>query len=210
MNMPPPGSGLFVSVDGPGGVGKSTVCAAAAGLLTGQGMRVHLTREPSPTPLGELIRAGTGEYHGMALACLVAGDRHHHLASEIRPRREAGEVVLSDRYLPSSFVLQRIDGLAWETIAALNEGADVPGLAVILLADPAVTAARLDRRGGHSQFEAMPDAAATETALYHDAARRLAGQGWPVCQTDTTARTPDELAAGIAAQILAICQQENR
>jgi dTMP kinase len=209
MTAAPPGScGPLVSVDEPGGVGKSTVCAAVTGLLTSHGVPVRLTREPSPTPLGELIRAGTGEYHGMALACLVAGDRHHHLASEIRPRRAAGEVVLSDRYLPSSFVLQRIDGLPWETIAALNEGADVPGLAVILTADPAVTTARLERRGGHSRFEAMPDTAATETALYHDAARRLAGQGWPVCQMDATVRTPDELAAGIVAQILAICQRE--
>jgi len=71
-----------------------------------------------------------------------------------------------------------------------------------------VTAARLDQRGGHSRFEAMPDAASTETALYDDTARRLTRQGWPTCQIDATVRTPDELAASIAAQILAIRQQE--
>jgi dTMP kinase len=184
------------------------VCAAVAGLLTGHGVRVHLTREPSPTPLGELIRAGTRVYYGMALACLVAGDRHHHLASEVRPRRDRGDVVLSDRYLPSSFVLQRIDGLAWETIAALNEGADMPGLAVILTADPAVIAARLEQRGGHSRFEAMPGAAATEAALYDDTARRLASEGWPVCRVDATTRTPGELAADIAGRILTGRQPE--
>lgn len=117
-------------------------------------------------------------------------------------------MVLSDRYLPSSFVLQRIDGLAWETIAALNEGADVPGLAVIMTADPDVIAARLHQRGGHSRFEAMPGAAATEAALYDDTAKRLTSQGWPVCRIDATTRTPGELAADIAGRILAGCQQE--
>jgi hypothetical protein len=65
--------GLLVSIDGPGGVGKSTLAAAVAKQLTDAGTGVHQTREPSPTWLGEMIRAGTGTYRGMALACLVAG-----------------------------------------------------------------------------------------------------------------------------------------
>ena len=117
MKSPGPArTGLFVSIDGPGGVGKSTLAATAARELTARGLQIHLTREPSPTPLGEIIRSGTGIYRGMALACLVAGDRHHHLSSEIRPHRDAGEIVLCDRYLPSSLVLQRIDGIDWQTI----------------------------------------------------------------------------------------------
>ena len=77
--------GLFVSIDGPGGSGKSTVAALVTAHLARRGLAVRQTREPSPTPLGQLIRASTDEYAGMALACLVAGDRHHHLAAEIGP-----------------------------------------------------------------------------------------------------------------------------
>jgi dTMP kinase len=197
-------AGLFVSIDGPGGVGKSTLATAIARHLAGGGRPVHVTREPSPTPLGDVIRAGTGDYHGMALACLVAGDRHHHLAAEVRPRREAGQIVLCDRYLPSSFVLQRIDGLAWPVIAALNQGADVPDLAIILYADPAVIAGRLAQRGGHSRFEAMPDSSQTESALYHQAAQHLTSEGWPIWCTDSAAATPDQLAAAVTARILAL------
>jgi Thymidylate kinase/Radical SAM superfamily len=90
--------GTLLSIDGPGGSGKSTVAAIAAEMLTGHGLAVHETTEPSRTPLGKLIRAGTDEYTGMALACLVAGDRHHHLAAEIRPALAAGQVVICDRY----------------------------------------------------------------------------------------------------------------
>jgi len=118
-----------------------------------------------------MIRASTDTYRGMALACLVAGDRHHHLATEIRPRLQAGFTVISDRYLPSSLVLQRMDDVDQETIWQLNKGAEPPDLAVILNATPAVLGGRLARRGGtHSRFERQPDGPAIESALYQDTA----------------------------------------
>ena len=116
--------GIFVSIDGPGGVGKSTAARLICEQLTAQGRQVCLTAEPSRTPLGEMIRASTDTYCGIALACLVAGDRHHHLATEIRPQLHAGAIVISDRYLPSSLVLQRMDGVDQDTIWQLNSGAE--------------------------------------------------------------------------------------
>src|SRR6185437_411501 len=107
-------AGLFVSIDGPGGSGKSTTVSLVCQQLTAMGLPVHATTEPSRTPLGNLIRAGTYTYQCMSLACLVAGDRHHHLAADIRPQLYANSIVISDRYLPSSLVLQRMDGLSWE------------------------------------------------------------------------------------------------
>ena len=121
--------------------------------------------------LGEFIRTGT--YTGMALACLVTGDRHHHLTAEIRPSLAAGQIVLCDRYLPSSLVLQRMDSIGWDVIIQLNQGADRPHLAVILNGSPPVIAARLAARGRHSRFERQPGSTQTESALYHDTAARL-------------------------------------
>ena len=163
-----------------------------------------MTAEPSPTPLGQLIRASTDTYHGMALACLVAGDRHHHLAAEIRPHMESGAIVLSDRYLPASLVLQRMDGLDWETIWKLNTPVEVPGLAVILNAEPEILASRLAGRGAHSRFERLATGPVTESGLYHDAAALLVSVGWPVCAIDTTASTPDEVAAIVTDRILTL------
>lgn len=197
--------GLFVSIDGPGGAGKSTTTALVGEQLMARGLRVHATTEPSPTPLGKMIRASTNSYRGMALACLVAGDRHQHLATEIRPHRQAGAIVLCDRYLPSSLVLQRMDGVAWETIWQLNAGADPPDLAVVLNATPAVLAARMIGRGGaHSRFERSPDGPATESGLYQDTVSRLTDLGWTIRAIDTTSRTPKDVAAIVAEQILAL------
>jgi dTMP kinase len=197
-------AGILVSIDGPGGSGKSTVAAITAEILIGHGLAVHETTEPSRTPLGKLIRAGTDEYSGMALACLVAGDRHHHLAAEIRPALAAGQVVICDRYVPSSLVLQRMDGISWDVIRQLNDGTSHPGLAVILNADPEAIAARLNARGGHSRFERQPGSSRTESRLYHDTAQRLAGEGWPVCVIDVTARTAREAAMIVSERILAL------
>jgi dTMP kinase len=195
--------GILVSIDGPGGAGKTTVASLTAGLLAGRGLVVHETAEPSRTPLGRLIRAGTDEYAGMALACLVAGDRHHHLAAEIRPALATGQVVICDRYVPSSFVLQRMDGIGWDMIRRLNEGTDRPGLAVILNAAPEVIEARLNARGRHSRFERQPGASRTESGLYREAAERLArDEGWPVCVVDVTERTAREAAMIVSDRIL--------
>jgi dTMP kinase len=197
--------GLFVSIDGPGGAGKSTAVTLIAEQLAAHGRRVHATTEPTRTPLGELIRAGTDVYSGMALACLVAGDRHHHLASEIRPEWQRGAVVLCDRYLPSSLVLQRIDGLDWGTIWYLNSGADRPDLAVILNAAPAVLTRRMNQRGGpHSRFERQPSGSQDESDLYKDTAARLSAHGWNVCNIDSTARTADQVATIVTDRILSI------
>jgi dTMP kinase len=199
------GTGLFVSVDGPGGAGKSTLVGLAASRLTALGHRVFATAEPSPIPLGQMIRTGTDTYRGMALACLVAGDRHHHLATQVRPYRDAGAIVISDRYLPSSLVLQRMDGVSWETIWHLHAGAEPPDLAVIVNAGPPVLAARLAGRGGaHSRFERQAGSSATEHALCRDTAARLTALGWTVCEIDSTSGAPGEIAAIVTDRILAL------
>jgi dTMP kinase len=163
---------------------------------------VHPTTEPSRTPLGDHIRHGTDTYRGMALACLVAGDWHHHLASEVLPALHAGTVVICDRYLPSSLALQRLDGIAGDTVWQLNAGVYVPDIAVILNADPAVIARRLDDRGGHSRFERLPGASRAESDLYRRVAAELYERGWPILTLNATTAKPETIALTVAFQIV--------
>jgi dTMP kinase len=192
--------GLFISVDGPGGVGKSTVVDLIARAVDDRAVPVRVTTEPTRTPLGEQIRHGTDTYRGMALACLVAGDRHHHLAAEILPALRAGTVVICDRYLPSSLVLQRLDGITPDTVWQLNAGVYLPDIAVILNADPAVIATRLAARGGHSRFERQPGASQAESDLYQQAASELHDRGWPMLTLDATTARPETIALTVAFQ----------
>jgi dTMP kinase len=200
----------LVSIDGPGGSGKSTLTALITAQLASHGVPVYPTTEPSPTSLGQLIRVSTDTYTGMALACLVAGDRYHHLATEIRPRLAVGQTVICDRYVPSSLVLQRMDGVGWDVITGLNSSADRPDLAVILNGDPHVIAARLTARGRRSRFERQPGSSATESRLYHDTAVRLADAGWPVCIIDVTTRSACEAAMMVTDRILALDANRER
>jgi dTMP kinase len=143
---------MFITLDGPGGAGKSTLVSLVAAHLVAYGHDALATRQPSDAELGKLARHNTDTYHGAALACLVAADRYHHLEVVIRPALAEGRSVVCDRYVPSSYVLQQRDGVPLGFIRALNAEADRPDLAVLLTADPDLLEGRLLERGGHSRF----------------------------------------------------------
>jgi dTMP kinase len=145
------------------------------------------------------------EVAGYALACLVAADRYHHLDTEIRPERTSGRTVICDRYLASTLVLQARNGLAVSYLLALNEGVDLPDLAVILTANSEIITARLDQRGRHDRFEHDPGAASIETAMFRDAAAALAGLGVRVVQIDTGSLSPQQAASQIADTLSVHC-----
>ncbi|MFD0857283.1 dTMP kinase [Actinomadura adrarensis] len=91
-------TGVFLAVEGPNGVGKSTSARLLADRLAGRGFSVHLTTEPTRTRLGSLIRETEGELSGRALALAVAADRAAHVAVEIEPALADQKIVISDRY----------------------------------------------------------------------------------------------------------------
>lgn len=189
--------GYFVTIDGLGGAGKSTTARLLASILSDRGYSVCTTTQPSHDQLGTIARYGTARYSGYSLACLVAADRYHH-QELIRHNLSTGNVVVCDRYVPSSYVLQRMDGVPIEFIEAINAATDVPDLAVILTAEPEVTAARINQRGTHTRFETGAESSRTETQLYNEAMERLAVRGYPLVTLDTTDKTPDAVAAVIA------------
>jgi dTMP kinase len=196
-------SGLFVTVDGPGGIGKSSLVKALAARLTADGHPVHATAEPSGRPVGAFTRSFADQVSGHALACLVAADRYDHLQHEIRPLLTAGTTVVCDRYLGSSLVLQRLDGVPTDFILQLHAAADLPDLAVILTAPPETITARIAARGAHHRFERDLDIPAREVTLYREASITLDKLGVPVLTLDVARITPSDAANRIAGFITA-------
>jgi dTMP kinase len=186
--------GLFVSVDGPSGVGKTTTAGALAHLLRDDGRQVHLTCEPSEGPIGKLARSLTETVQGTALACLYAADRYHHLATEVLPRLEAGAIVITDRYVPSALVMQQLDGVDPEYLWRLNAQASKPHLAVILDADPAVVAERLRDRGPHNRLQKLPSSAHLEWHHYRHLRQRLTDAAWNIERIDCSETTVPQVA----------------
>jgi len=195
-------SGIFVSVDGPSGAGKTTIVHHLAQLLVAQGEHVYVTAEPSAGPIGKLCHELTETVSGHALACLYAADRYHHLATEIRPYLAAGDIVISDRYVASGLVIQRFDDVAPDFLWQLNEQVDRPGLAVILDADPEVISDRLKERGPHNRFQHVPGSSHAEVAYYREAAERLVTAGFKVLRVDCGERPPEQTAAAIRDRLL--------
>jgi dTMP kinase len=155
-------TGLFLTVEGGDGSGKSTQSALLAKWLEAQGRTVLLTREPGGTDFGLEVRDLVLHWHGdispRAEALLYAADRAHHIATKVRPALDRGEIVLQDRYLDSSVAYQgagrvlepdEIRNLSlWATEGLL------PDLTILLDLDESLGRDRLKERTKYDRLEA--------------------------------------------------------
>ncbi|MWA07691.1 dTMP kinase [Streptomyces sp. BA2] len=190
--------GLFITLDGPSGVGKSTTIEALHQEMTDRGMAVRKTVEPSTSKLGAFTREHANTIHGYALACLVMADRYAHIEHEIDPSLDAGDTVICDRYVASTLVLQQLDGVPLQFLLDLNAGILMPDLAVILTASPGLIAQRIARRGVRHRFHLDPTAPGREVDLYTEAAQTLTAANVNVLVLDSSHATPSEVSARIA------------
>lgn len=113
-------------------------------------------------------------------------------------------MVVCDRYIDSSLVLQRLDGVPVQDIVAINRGILRPDLRVRLYLDEDLLDRRLTARPANPalRFEQAPDAAARELRLYEDADRLLALEhGVPSMAFDTGIAVASEIAEVVADAI---------
>lgn len=144
--------GLFITLEGGDGVGKTTQSALLEEWLASEGRSVVRTREPGGTEVGILIRDivlhHRGEVASRAEALLYAADRAHHVDTLVRPALARGEVVIQDRYLDSSVAYQGAGRvLGRDEVRDLSlwaTGGLLPDLTVLLDLDPDAARTRLD------------------------------------------------------------------
>lgn len=104
--------GIFISLEGPDGSGKSTAAPKIVDALKKQTNReILLTREPGGSRISEKIRKLILDVHNMEMddrteALLYAAQRRQHLVDVILPALKAGKIVVSDRYVDSSVAYQ--------------------------------------------------------------------------------------------------------
>jgi dTMP kinase len=155
-------SGLFITLEGPEGAGKSTNREYLAERLREQGVPVLLTREPGGTPLAEQIRELLLAPSPEAMAAdtellLVFAARAQHLAEVIRPALVRGTVVLCDRFTDATYAYQGGGrGLSVERIAQLEQfvqGALRPDFTLLFDLPIEIGLARAEARGRLDRFE---------------------------------------------------------
>lgn len=154
--------GMFIAFEGGEGSGKSTQARLLAEWLDARGVPATVTHEPGATPLGERVRDILLRQDGDAPsprseALLFAADRAHHVDTVIRPALDAGQVVISDRYVDSSLAYQG-GGRAFpvDEIRRLSAWATRglrPDLTILLDVDPAVGLGRARGRSAADRLE---------------------------------------------------------
>ncbi|MDH4869931.1 dTMP kinase [Pseudomonas sp. BN515] len=155
-------SGLFITLEGPEGAGKSTNREYLAERLRSHGIEVVLTREPGGTPLAERIRelllTPSDETMGVDTELLlVFAARAQHLEGVIKPALARGAVVLCDRFTDATYAYQGGGrGLPKERIALLEnfvQGDLRPDLTLVFDLPVEIGLTRAAARGRLDRFE---------------------------------------------------------
>lgn len=170
--------GVFIVIEGIDGSGSTTHTKLLGKTLRQRGLKVVETCEPSPGPVGSLIRqvlqrrlfvadaAGPRGFAWSTMALLFAADRMDHLDSTIVPALRDGAVVLSDRYDLSSLSYQSVTAPHGEKVVPwireLNAAALRPDLTIVIDVPVEVAEERRASRGG---IEEMFDARELQTRL---------------------------------------------
>lgn len=103
--------GIFITLEGPDGSGKSTQVENIKEFFTKAGRDVVVSREPGGTPISEKLRgivldADHSEMDDVTEMFIYAAARAQHVAEKIKPALESGAVVVCDRFVDSSIVYQ--------------------------------------------------------------------------------------------------------
>lgn len=155
-------SGLFITLEGPDGSGKSTVSRMLVSYLREKSIRVTFTREPGGTDISEEIRKIILDNKNTAMkstteALLYAASRAQHVGEKIMPAIAANRVVICDRFVLSSLVYQGIArGLGVEQVKSINNFATMglePDLVLFFDIDPQKALTRKARRSKADRIE---------------------------------------------------------
>lgn len=154
--------GLFISIEGGEGTGKSTLCQYIKQYLASLGISAVLTREPGGTPFAEDIRQLLLKHHDESVSAktetlLMFASRIQHVENKILPALQAGEWVISDRFFDASFAYQAAGRqLGYEDIDIIRKwsvGSFEPDCTFLLDAPLEVSLQRLKNRSHLDRIE---------------------------------------------------------
>ena len=153
--------GVFISLDGIDGAGKTTHLQAIQAWMTQQNLPFVMTREPGGTPLGESLRAlllDPSTHISNETECLLMfAARQQHLQDVIEPALAQGIHVISDRFTDATFAYQGGGrGLPWHKIEALElwvQAGLQPDLTLLLDVPLEVSMGRIEKSREKDRFE---------------------------------------------------------
>ncbi|WNS75528.1 dTMP kinase [Bacillus sp. DTU_2020_1000418_1_SI_GHA_SEK_038] len=119
--------GIFITMEGPEGAGKTTIINMLGSRLEAEGYQVMQTREPGGIDIAEQIRNVILDKNNTKMdprteALLYAAARRQHLVEKVLPALEKGYIVLCDRFIDSSLAYQGYArGLGIDEVFSINQ-----------------------------------------------------------------------------------------
>ncbi|MBB6218707.1 dTMP kinase [Anaerosolibacter carboniphilus] len=154
--------GLFITIEGPDGSGKTTQMKKIEEYFTAKGYEVVITREPGGTRIGEKIREiildkNHVEMDNITEALLYAASRAQHVAEVIKPAVENGKIVICDRFVDSSLVYQGVGrNLGVALVEGINQVAIqgiMPDITFLFKLSPQIGIQRKFSQGNEDRLE---------------------------------------------------------
>lgn len=151
--------GLFITLEGVDGAGKSSHLEWLAEWFRARGRQVRMTREPGGTPVGEKLRKIVlhEPMHPETEALIMFAARREHIERVIQPALDLGVVVISDRFTDASFAYQCGGrGLPEARLAVLEAWVHAglqPDLTLLFDLSPEIAAGRLAAARSPDRFE---------------------------------------------------------
>jgi dTMP kinase len=202
--------GLFITLEGPDGSGKTTQVSKVAEYLAQHHIDFIQTREPGGTRISDKIRGlildpEHQEMHDLTEVLLYAASRAQHVHEKIIPALEQGKVVLCDRFVDASLAYQGFGlGVGEERVLQVNNIATsglVPDRSYFIDVSPQVGRARMKARYGDGNLDRIEQ----KDFTYHDRVR----EGFQHIFSNNTERIiringeqdPDTVFLGIAKDL---------
>ncbi len=155
--------GLFISIEGSDGSGKSTQLENIKKYYEDKGVKILATREPGGTEISEKLRSilldkDNSEMSPIAEMMIYSASRAQLVDEVIRPALERGEVVICDRFIDSSIAYQGYGRGLGDMVEKVNLYAvdDImPDLTIFLDLDPALGRKRVQERYGTESMDRL-------------------------------------------------------
>lgn len=172
--------GLFLTLEGPDGAGKTTQGTRLVEYLRRAGLPVVSSREPGGTAIGERIRQLLLDETHREMApvtemLLFAASRAQFVREVVEPALAKGVTVLSERYVDASLAYQGYGrGIDVALVRRVNEvatGGLLPDLTLLLDIDPAVGLQRARTAGGKEGVAGRGDRLEQETLAFYERVR---------------------------------------
>lgn len=208
--------GLFISLEGSDGAGKSTQIANVRQFFEDRGITPLMTREPGGTSISEKLReilldSNNSEMSPIAEMMIYAASRAQLVAEFIKPAMDRGEVIICDRFIDSSIAYQGYGRGLGDMVEAVNNYAIdgiLPDLTIFLDLNPAIGMERVSFRAGGE----APDRLEQEKMDFHyrvyEGYRKVAEAHPERIASIDASRSIEEIKDEIYDRLASLCEEK--